>query len=176
MTRERGQLVVLAAAAIAIALVPMALAYLQLGYHEDVQTATVSDDTVPAVERTLHRSLVSTSSDIPARYSWQNRSDAVTTLRERLQSSVESLSTSSLDDGTAIEIAYNHSRAQSWESTHCPRGPDRDFGPCQTDRAVVIQERDGETHILAVAVDVHVTASDGSVQVTTVVTAPAGEN
>lgn len=170
MTRERGQLVVLAAAAIAIALVPMALAYLQLGYHADIRTATVEDDTVPAVERTLHQSLISASSDIPARHGWRNRSDAVTTLRERLQPSIDSLSTARLDGGTAIEVTYNGSRAKAWESEHCPGGPDRDFGSCRTDRAVVIQERDGRTHVLAIAVDVRVTTADSTAQVSIVVT------
>ncbi|MEF8785814.1 MAG: hypothetical protein V5A45_07760 [Haloarculaceae archaeon] len=171
MSRERGQLVVLAAAAIAIALVPMALAYLQLGYHADVQTATVEDDTVPAVERTLHQSLISASGDISARHGWHNRSDAVTTFRERLRPSIESLSTARLADGTAVEVAYNDSRAQVLADERCPRGPDRDFGPCRTDRAVVVQERDGRTHVLAIAVDVHVTTPDSTVQVSTVVTA-----
>lgn len=176
MRGERGQLVVLAAAAIAIALVPMALAYLQLGYHADVQTATVEDDTVPAVERTLHQSLISASSDIPARHGWRNRSGAVTTLRERLRPSIDSLSTARLDDGTEIEVTYNDSRAQAWESEHCPRGPDRDFGPCRTDRAVVIQERDGRTHALAIAVDVRITTPDSTVQVSTVVTTPSARS
>ena len=171
MNRERGQLVVLAAAAIAIALVPMALAYLQLGYHADVQTATVEDDTVPAVERTLHQSLISASSDIPARHGWRDRSDAVTALRDRLRPTLDSLSTARLADGTAVEVTYNDSRAQVWEDERCPRGPDRDFGPCRTDRAVVIQERDGRTHVLAIAVDVHVTTPDSTAQVSTVVTA-----
>jgi hypothetical protein len=151
----------------------MALAYLQFGYHADVQTATVEDDTVPAVERTLHQSLISASGDISARHGWHNRSDAVTTFRDRLRPSIDSLSTARLDDGTAIEVIYNDSRAQMWEDNHCPRGLDRDFGPCRTDRAVVIQERDGRTHVLAIAVDIHVTTPDSTIQVSTVVTAPS---
>ncbi|WP_302082520.1 DUF7261 family protein [Salinibaculum rarum] len=174
MTRERGQLVVLAAAAIAIALVPMALAYLQLGYHEDIQTATVDDETVPEVERTLERSLVAASSDIPAKHSWDNRSGAVTTLRDQLQPSIDSLTTAALGDGTAIDVSYNNSHAQAWEREHCPQGPDRSFGPCQTDRGVVIQNRDSRTHVLAVAVDIQLTTPDRTARGTTVLTVPIG--
>lgn len=169
MSRERGQLVVLAAAAIAIALVPMALAYLQLGYHADVQASTVDDETIPDVERTLHRTLVSATGDTVTQYGWRDRSQAVTALRDRLHPTIQSVSTASLDSGTAVEISYNTTRAQVWANTHCPTGPDRTFGPCRADRGVVVQERDDRTHVLAVAFDVHVTSPDRTARVTTVV-------
>lgn len=173
MTGNRGQLVLLAAAAIAIALIPMAAAYLQLGYDADVQTTTVEDDTVPTVERTLYRALISESDEIPSQYSWRDRSDAVTAFREQFDSTVDSLSTAHPDSGTVVAVSYNDSRAQSWERTGCPRGPDRKFGSCETDRAVVIQERDGRTHVLGVAVDIVVTTTDGTVRMTTVLVVPA---
>ena len=172
MTRDRGQLVVLAAAALAIALVPMALAYLQLGYHEDVQTATVDTDTLPDVERSLHRALVSESSDLPARYAWSNRSGAVTRLRDRLRPTIESLTDSRLESGTALTISYNDSRALRWADTACPSGPGRDFGTCRADRGVVVQERVGRAHALAVAVDVTVTRPDGTASATFVLSGP----
>lgn len=173
MRRNRGQLVVLAAAALAIALVPMALAYLQLGYHADVQTAP-AEGTLPGVDRTLERTLAAASAGIPERYDWSERTAAVTTLRDRLDPSLRSIRRSKLDSGTAIQISYNDSRARDWASTHCPRGPARQFGPCRTDRGVVVQERAGETHVLAAAVDVTVTHPDGDTHATTVVTAPSG--
>lgn len=171
MNGNRGQLVLLAAAA--IALIPMAAAYLQLGYDADVQTTTVEDDTIPTVERTLHRALVSESSGIPSQYSWRDRSDAVTAFREQFDQTVDSLSTAHSDSGTVIAVSYNDSRAQSWDRTGCPRGPNRKFGPCETDRAVVIQNRDGQTHVLGVAVDIVVTTTDGTVRLTTVLVVPA---
>jgi len=70
VTRSRGQLVVLAALALALALVPMTLAYLQLGYDEDVETTTVTDDSTRDVERTLQRALIDAAGDVPARYDW----------------------------------------------------------------------------------------------------------
>lgn len=176
MTRNRGQLVLLAAAALAIALVPMALAYLQLGYHGDVRTQPGTDDALPGVERTLDRALVTASADIPADYDWSERSAAVTTLRERLDPSLDSLRRARLDDGTAVGIAYNDTRARAWAADNCPSGPDRNFGSCRADRGVVVQERDGGTHVLAVAVDVSVAEPNGERRAGLVVTTPAGES
>ena len=173
MTDERGQLVVLAAAALALALVPMALAYLQLGYHADVQTGP-DRTTLSDVDRSLDRALVAASDGIPDSYDWDNRSEAVTTLRNRVRPSLDSLRGSGLDSGTAVTLSYNESRAQAWATNHCPSGPDRAFGPCRSDRGVVVQERNGKTHILVATVDVSVTNPDGERRATRVVTAPAG--
>lgn len=171
MSRNRGQLVVLAALALAIALVPMALAYLQLGYHDDVRAATVDDDRLQSVERTLGRTLTDLSADVPARHPWHNRSGAVSELRSRLQPTIHALRTASVDSETATTVSYNHSRAQAWERANCPRGPAREFGQCRVDRGVVVQERDGRTHVLAVAVDISVTTPDGEREMAAVVTA-----
>jgi hypothetical protein len=173
MRRNRGQLVVLAAAALAIALVPMALAYLQLGYHEDVRTSP-EEETLTAIDRTLSRALVTASDDVPATYDWDERSAAVTSVRDALAPSLSTLRRSGLDSGTAVRITYNDSRAQAWERTNCPGGPARDFGPCRADRGVVVQERAGQTHVLAVAVDVSVTQPDATRNATLVVRTTAG--
>lgn len=170
MTGQRGQLVVLAALALAVALVPMALAYLQLGYQNDVRASTVDDDVVRDVERTLETAVVGESADVPADYPWANRTGAVTVFRDRLRPTVDTLETARLDDGTAVSVSYHDSRASRWASTHCPSGPDRQFGPCRVDRGVVVQERAGRTHVLAVAVEVRVTPTDGDRQTVTVVT------
>lgn len=172
MSRRRGQLVVLAALAIAVALVPMALAYLQLGYDDDVNGATVDDDTVRDVERTLGRALVDVSTDVPARYTWADRSEAVTTVRDRLEPTIRSVTVDSADSATAITVSFNDTRARERARTACPDGPDRDFGPCRADRGVVVQEREGDTHVLAVAVDVRVTTPNGETHAVSVVSMP----
>jgi hypothetical protein len=165
---------VLAAAALAIALVPMALAYLQLGYHEDVRTVSSDDETLPDVERTLNRDLAAASDGLAVDSGWDERGAAVTTFRERLEPSLMALRRAGLDGGTTVQISYNDSRAGAWAADHCPTGPDREFGRCLTDRGVVVQERDGWTHVLAVAVDVSVTEPDATTRATVVATAPAG--
>ena len=173
MTEERGQLVVLAAAALALALAPMALAYLQLGYHADAQ-AEPDRTTLADAERTLARALVDATDGLSGRFDWGERSTAVRTLGERLDPSLDALRGSGLDSGAAVRVTYNDSRAQVWAADNCPSGPDRAFGPCRADRGVVVQERDGETHVLGVAVDVSITTPDGERSATRLVTAPAG--
>ncbi len=145
-------MVLLAAVAIAVALVPMVLAYLQLGYHADV-TAPAPDRALEA-ERALQGAVESATDEIPANYTWRDRRAAVTTVRDRLAPSLESLNRSAVAAGTAYLVIYNASRAATWEARNCPSGPNRQFGPCRADRGVVVQERAGETHVLAVAFDV----------------------
>lgn len=169
MTR-RGQLVLLAAAALAVALVPMALAHLQLGYHDDVQSATVDSRPVDDAERTLHRALDGAARGIPQQYPWTDRHSAVTAVRDQLRPTLATLNTSRLGSGTVYGISYNDSRAQSWMQANCPSGPDRQFGSCRTDRGVVVQERASETHVLAVAVDIRVTTDDSDWHAVTVLT------
>ena len=65
--------------------------------------------------------------------------------------------------------ASNASAATDWAATNCPGGSGRRFGPCEADRGVVVQERAGRTHVLAVAVDVTVTTERGTYAVTLVV-------
>ena len=47
-----------------------------------------------------------------------------------------------------------------------PRG---EFGPCEADRGVVVQERVGRTHVVAAGFDVVVVTQDGETQLRTVV-------
>ena len=68
-------------------------------------------------------------------------------------------------------VTYNASAASDWAATNCPGGPGRQFGPCEVDRGVVVQERAGRTHVLAVALDVTVTTERGTYAVTLVVPA-----
>ncbi len=172
MTDDRGQLVVLAAAALALALVPMALAYLQLGYHAESQSAD-ERTTLTDVDRPLSRTLVEASNGVPGVHGWDDRSAAVSTVRQRLNSSLQTLRRSGLERGSAVRISYNGSRAQAWVSANCPGGPDRAFGSCRADRGVVVQNRSGSTHVLAVAVDISITAQSGDRETTRILTAPA---
>lgn len=160
---NRIQLVLLAAAAIALALVPLLFAYLQLGYQPDV--AEPRADHASDVERTLDRVLVNATTGVPANYTWADRDDAVTAVRDRLAPTFESLNASALARGTAIQLSLNHSRASTVANASCPDGPGRDFGPCEADRGVVVQDRAGLTHVVATAVDVRVTGHESEVVV-----------
>jgi hypothetical protein len=167
--RARGQLVLLAAVALVIALVPMALAHLQLGYQADMQAATVDDQPVAESERVLRRAVDDAAAPIPSQYDWGERRDAVAAVRNRLDATRATLNTSRLDRTTAIGVSYAQQRARQWATTSCPRGQHRQFGSCVADRGVVVQERLGETHVVAVAFDVTVTSARGTTRTITVV-------
>ena len=155
----RGQLVLVAAAALAVALVPLVLAYLQLGYHDDIRAGS---GTAPAgqTETALDRALHDAATDVPSEHSWQERSAAVDAVCDRLAGPVASIATGSLGRGTAATVSYNVTRATRWAAEHCPGGPDREFGACRADRGVIVQQRDGRTHVLGAAFDVTITTPD----------------
>lgn len=167
-TGSRGQLVLLAAAAIAIALVPLALAYVGLGYNADVggddPTAPLSD-----AERVLERSTHNATSTVAGEYDWENRDRAAATLGTRLDRDTEQLERSRLSSGVAYRIERNDSAATRWGDDHCPSGPNRAFGPCEAIDGIVVQERAGETAVVAVAFDVHATTERGVGEMTLVI-------
>lgn len=169
MTRDqhRGQIVLLAAITLAVVLVPIVLAYLQLGYHADTEPTT---GTAPetAVERELDRAVHDAASGIASTYEWNQRTDAIRTVHNRLDPPIQTLERSQLEDGIAYRLSYNQSRANRWARNHCEKGPDRQFGRCETSHGVVVQNRGGQTHVLAVAFDITVSTPDGERRLTTV--------
>jgi len=166
--RDRGQLVLLAAALIAVALAPLVLASLQLGYHDDVRATGEYDDPTADTVRVLDQSVTEVSGDVPGEFAWAQRDGAITAVREELRPTIERLRTAEIDRGTITEIRYNASAASEWRSRNCPGGPDRQFGDCVADRGVVVQERTDRTHVLAVAVDVTTTTERGETELTVV--------
>lgn len=168
---DRGQLVLLAAAALALALVPLVLAYLQLGYHDDLHTG--SGATPGEVERVLHRGLDDAAADIAFEYSWHERAAATDTVRDRLTSTLDAISRTGLDRGTAYTVRFNQTRAAALASDRCPGGSDRQFGPCIADSGVIIQERQDRAHVLGAAFDIEITTPDREVRVTTAVELPS---
>ncbi|WP_332898138.1 DUF7261 family protein [Haladaptatus sp. CMSO5] len=167
--RRRGQMVLAAAALLAVALVPVVFAYLQLGYHPDVAASNDYDAPTENAEHVLSRAVATASEDIPQRYDWDSREAAVETIHGRLSPTIDTLETSRIEKGTAYEISTNQTVAASWAATNCPGGPNRQFGSCEATRGVVVQERAGETHLVAVAFDVTVTTARGVTDVTIVV-------
>ncbi|MBX0286282.1 hypothetical protein EGH22_08085 [Halomicroarcula sp. F28] len=172
--KERGQLVLVAAVLVAVALAPVVLAYLQLGYHDDVRAASAVDDPTGDTVRVLDRAVTRESESVPGTYPWTERSAAVTAFREDLEPVRSRLQTAEIERGTVTEIEYNATAASTWQSTNCPSGPGREFGPCRTDRGVVVQDRVGRTHVLAVGVDVTTTTDQGETEVTVVLKGVGG--
>ena len=172
MSRDRGQLVLAAAAVIAIALAPVVFAYLQLGYAGDVAATRGYADPTGNAERVLSRAVHEASEGVPARYPWSERDDAVDEVRTALTPRIATLEAARVDRGTAVQVAYNDTAAREWlRSGRCPRGPNRRFGDCSAERGVIAQNRAGRTHVVAVAVDVRVTTPDGRTRATFVLPA-----
>lgn len=165
---ERGQTVLLAATVIALAMVPLAVAYLQLGAHPDVAAPADEPDGERTV-RALDRALADARAGVPSGHPWQNRSEGVAKVRTRLAPAIDRLETAGVAEGVARSITYNETAAGEWAGTECPGGPARQFGDCEAIDGVVVQDRLGETHVVAVAFDVRVTTERGTTELTVVV-------
>lgn len=166
---SRGQLVLVAAGVIAVALVPVVLAYLQLGYAADVEASEGYTDPGWNAKRLLERAVHDAAAGVPGEYRWGRRRAAVRAVHDRLAGPFDALRTARLADGTAYLVRYNESAASAWAAANCPSGPARRFGPCEARDGVAVQQRAGETHVLAVAVDVTVVTERGSTELTFVV-------
>ncbi|SFR90951.1 hypothetical protein SAMN05216559_0858 [Halomicrobium zhouii] len=151
--RRRGQLVLVAAVIIAVAMIPMVLAYLQLGYHADVRASGAHDDPSTEARSVLVRSVHSASVDVPGTFRWSSRDAAVNAVRSDLDPRLSTVETARVDEGIHRNVTYNQTLASRWSSANCPTGPDRQFGSCEAIDGVVVQERAGWTHVLAVAFD-----------------------
>jgi hypothetical protein len=170
-TRQRAQLVLAAAAVVAVALAPVVVAYLQLGYHADVTASEEYDAPDRNAERILDRAVHDATADVPGEYAWDDRELAVAAVWSRLEPRLDALRSSRVESGTVYQVEYNQSAAESWRRANCPSGPNRQFGSCEARQGVVVQERAGETHVLAVAFDVRVTTEDAEMHLTMVVRA-----
>lgn len=168
-SRNRGQMVLVAAVLIAVALVPIVFTYQQLGYDADVEASGDYADPMMNAKRFLGRAVHEAGANISAEYSWNRSNSAVTAVYERLQPRIATLERSRVAEGVAYHVSYNASAATAWATANCPGGPARQFGPCVTDRGVVVQERAGETHVLVVALDVTVTTKRGLIEATMIV-------
>ena len=170
MTR-RGQLVLVASVLVAVALAPIVLAYLQLGYHDDVRATGGYEDPTAETVRVLDRAVTNVSGGIPGTYAWTDRAAAVTAVRDQLAPIRSRLRTAEVTRGTVTNVSYNATAATAWRGGNCPSGPDRQFGDCVADRGVVVQDRVGRTHVLGIAFDVRTTTERGETTVTVVLEA-----
>ena len=162
----RAQLVLVAAVVIAVALAPVVLAYLQLGAHPDVdgEDGDYGEDARRFLERATHEAgAAATGID------WTGRERAVERVRSELEPRLDTLNTSRVEEGVAYAVSYDDSAASEWTREHCPRGDGRRFGPCRAIDGVVVQERAGETTVLAAAYDVTVTTPRGERELSFVV-------
>lgn len=164
--RARGQLVLVAAVVVAVALLPIVLAYLQLGYHADVRASAGYDDPTEDAVGALTRSLHRVASDVPRNYDWRDRGAAAQQTRDRLEPTIRRVERGRIDSGTVRIVSFNGTEAQRWAASSCPGGAGREFGSCEAIDGVVVQQRTGQTHVLGVVVDVTVTTDRGRTETT----------
>ncbi|MFC7081259.1 DUF7261 family protein [Halorussus caseinilyticus] len=106
---------------------------------------------------------------MPADFAWGERTAAVAAVRADLRPRLDALRSSRVESGTVYQVSYNRSAAEAWRDSSCPGGPNRQFGPCEARRGVVVQNRAGRTHVLAVAFDVRVVSEESEMALTLVV-------
>ena len=172
--RRRGQLVLVAAVIIAVAMIPMVLAYLQLGYHADVRAGGAQDDPATGARSVLVQSVHGASADVPGTFQWASRDAAVTAVRSDLRPRLATVETARVGEGIHRNVSYNQTLATRWSSANCPAGPDRQFGSCEAIDGVVVQERAGWTHVLAVAFDLRTTTERERTELSAVIR-PVGD-
>ncbi|SFR36396.1 DUF7261 family protein [Halogeometricum limi] len=168
MNRDRGQVVLLAAVVVAIALVPMALAYAQLSYDAGAEAPGPDvDDT----RRALSASFTDAAAQTDGAYLWRDRERAVSAVRTELASDVARVENATLAADRSLRVTYNGSEAAGWAARNCPGGRGRVFGPCRVEDGVVVQQRGNETAVVAAAFDLRVVAADERTNATVVVRA-----
>lgn len=171
-TADRGQLVLLAAALVAVALVPMAFAYLQLGSHPDVAASDPGDRPAEEAVRAVERAAANASGSVAGAYAWENRAAAAATFERAFDADAVQIERTRLRESVAVGIEANATAAATWADTACPVGGNRRFGSCEAVDGLVVQERSGTTAVVALAVDVTVTEPRGTTRLTVVRTAP----
>ena len=159
---DRGQVVLLVAVVVAVALVAMTAAYHGLGYHGDVRAAASigSEDPITIAERQLQRDVDATT--VGHVRPWGERNATINHTRTALAASTTTLQRT----GTARRVVYvvneDADAAAAWADADCPGGPMRAFGSCLADGGIVVQERANETVLVGVALDVRVRTREGT--------------
>jgi|GEM_PF-2218427 len=175
--RRRGQLVLLAAAVVVTALVPMLLAYAQLTVGTDAGAGVAGDATGAGTERatlddttrSLERAVAETTVVLANGTEPDAHRPVAAGAAGRLGATVETLESSGTSRGVAVDIQRNVTAAREWARTACPRGAARAFGTCVATDGVVTQTRANATAVVAIAFDVSVRGPDGSATATVVV-------
>lgn len=150
------------AVVVAVALVPVGVAYLQLGFSGAAAAPTAAVD---PVDRAVERAVASVASEVAGTYDWSDRETATAEVRDRLGSDFETIQQTPGDDTVGVWIAFNQSDAQRFASA-CPRGDGRQFGDCIADGGVVVQDRADETTLVGVAIDITVVGPDQTTELT----------
>ena len=162
---DRGQIVLVAAAVVAVALLSMTLAYAQLGYDGDrtgagsVEVASVSE-----VDRSVTGSLRATAREVRRGddHAWRDRRTVAERVAASLDADADRLERAHAEESRSLTVELDDAAATQWARERCPDGDGREFGPCRVIDGVVVQERADETAVVAAAFRVRVVSPDES--------------
>lgn len=152
----------LAAAVIALAVVPMATAYLQLGYQADSANTA---DRLASANATFTRGLGDATETVPEQYNWSDREAAARAVEDRLagwRGAIEAAH-------PQVTVTPDNATARRTATLRCPAGPDRQFGRCIARSGLVLQERANRTHVVAAAASVRILEEERRTRATLVV-------
>jgi len=160
---------------IAVGLLPIVLAYTQLGYAGIATTEPTATTPTEDARQAIERAAFDSSTELQGVRGWSERDAVATQVAARFDARVDSIETGSLERGISHAVERNQSAAASWANGSCPGGPNRQFGPCETQEGLVLQERGGDTHAVAIAVDLRTVAEDATFDGTYVLDAEVGD-
>lgn len=172
---DRGQLVLVAAIVVAIALLVVFSVYVQLAYVDDIRAATDARSPDGAVVDATERAVVAAAADRQDELPWDERETVATTVGDDLDARLDGVETARTDRVVVYRIERNRTASTEHAERSCPDGPGRAFGPCEAVDGVVLQERAGRTHVVAIAVDVRVVMPEGTTEVTHLIDAEVGK-
>ena len=177
---DRGQIVLVAAAVVAIALLSMTLAYAQLGYDADRTGAgTVEVASVSELDRSLTASLRVTAremrhaDDAPAS---RDHRAAAERVGASLSATGDRLERVHAGESRSLIIELDDTAATRWARERCPDGRGRHFGPCRAVEGVVVQERADDPAVVAAAFRIRIVSPAESTTVTLVSTVVPASN
>ncbi|WP_336021773.1 DUF7261 family protein [Halobellus salinisoli] len=179
---DRAQVVLVAAAVVAVAFLTMTLAYAQLGYDGDrtgagaVEIASIDD-----VERSIEASFRASVRDEATTdrdsvrgdrdSAWRDRDTVVRRIRADVAGDLDRLEGVHAEADRSLVVSFDDAAASAWSEANCPDGRGRAFGPCQSIDGVVVQQRAGEFTPVAAAFRIRVVSPAESTTATVVVSA-----
>ncbi|MFB6080356.1 MAG: hypothetical protein ABEJ81_05105 [Haloferacaceae archaeon] len=152
---RRGQFVLAAAVVVAVALVPMAAAYFQLGYPTDAAAKRADTRGLSDARHTLDAATYRAAEGVVAADE-PSPTVAAERINRTLSAAVEHLNEAGASHDRVYRLRTNDSTADAVARTDCPDGERRQFGPCRAVDGVVLQERLGAPVVVAVAVDLSI--------------------
>lgn len=169
---RRAQVVLAAAVVVAVALVPMLLVYLQLGYPAGAAAEATDDDGLADARHYLDRATTDATEDVRG-LDWSERDTTARRLNSSLANATARLEARGAARDRSYRVAPAPETATRLAREDCPGGEHRAFGACESARGIVLQRRANQTTVVAVAFSIRVRSPRGTTNATVVVRPPA---